>query len=90
MESPFRIGVLYPSTGAEDDYFRMARLLTPRAEVVMAHTEGPDRHEPHIGRLVGSSKYLLAGAGHASPRHGYGRPFGQVAEALISVGGERF
>lgn len=62
MKNPFRVGVLYPSTGAEDDYFRIVRLLSPRAEVVLAHTEGPDRHEPHIGRLVGSSRYLLAGA----------------------------
>ncbi len=69
MEQPCRVGVLYPSTGAEDDYFRMARLLTPRAEVVMAHTEGPDRHEPHIGKLIGGSNYLLAGAAQLKPHN---------------------
>jgi len=57
-----RVGVLYPSYGAEDDFARLARLVTPPTETVVVHTGGTDRHEPHIGREIGGSKYLLPGA----------------------------
>ncbi|MDL0432245.1 maleate cis-trans isomerase [Marinobacter sp. TBZ242] len=60
-----RMGFLYPGHAAEDDYPRLAKMITPAAEVTVVHTEfNKDAHTVEALREMGSPQRLSEGARH--------------------------
>ena len=57
-----RIGVLYPMHSAEDDYPRLAAMLQPPAEAIVAHTESSDVHTVEECLRAGAWEHLKPGA----------------------------
>jgi maleate cis-trans isomerase len=58
-----RLGVLYPSSAAEDDYGRLAERLGDGAVIDLVHTTiGEDAHREDALRDTGSVRRILSGA----------------------------
>ena len=63
MACPRRLGFLYPDYAAEDDYPRMAPLVTPPVQVEVVHTPvDQDLHDPDVLRQTGEMNRLIRGA----------------------------
>lgn len=64
-----RIAFLYPGHAAEDDYPRLAEMVSPAAEVTVVHTEfSEDAHTVAALTEMGSPQRLIEGARHLANR----------------------
>lgn len=60
-----RMAFLYPGHAAEDDYPRLAEMISPAAEVTVVHTEfNEDAHTMEALTEMGSPRRLSEGARH--------------------------